>query len=232
MMHPHRDRGPQRGIFTQTNQLFVCISHGRVWKTPDLVWGPAPWATPSGGSRGWDPLWTGRSCRAFHPGWWGPNRPPGNWGAQTHTKKKKIDNEIKEWRLRVPWTANPKGPHINGNCTVICIIAPLISRTLENKAERWENTAQSAEHASLCVCFRFSNPLTLWWRSCPSGATTPTTCCETSATEKGRRTCVRFHRRLCVGVKPTGGSSSSSSSGVREGEASPMWYFWPHSRNS
>lgn len=36
MMHPHRDRGPQRGIFTQTNQLFVCISHGECGKR--LTW--------------------------------------------------------------------------------------------------------------------------------------------------------------------------------------------------
>lgn len=91
----------------------------------DLVWGPVQWETLSGGSTGWDPLWTARSCHAFHPGWLGPNRLPGNWGTKKK-KERKMDTEIKEWWHWTPWRANPKRQHINGNYTVICIITPLV----------------------------------------------------------------------------------------------------------
>lgn len=150
-----------------TNESAICIylimQTWCVWKMADLVWGPVQWETLSGGSRGWDPLWTARSCRAFHPGWLGPNRPPGNWGTHTcthtdtrrhtHTQKKKMDNEIKEWRQRVHWTTNLKRQHINGNYTIICIIAPLIIGCCGYKTERWEVEGKTQQKVHACLAF-------------------------------------------------------------------------------
>lgn len=82
----------EKSKFNELNSDFFFFLHllankvAPLWQMSDLVWGPVQWETLSGGSRGWDPLWTARSCHAFHPGWLGPNRLPGNWGTKKKTR--------------------------------------------------------------------------------------------------------------------------------------------------
>ena len=66
----------------------------------DLVWGPGPWGTQSGGSTGWDPRWIAHSCHAFHRGWSEPSRQPGNWNGHSGQPSHKNGARFLLWYAR------------------------------------------------------------------------------------------------------------------------------------